>query len=701
MIMTAEVPAKTYTLSLGRSHPLGATVKSGGVNFSLFSESDTGVELLLFDEHDDPEPFQVIQLDPVVNRTFHFWHVFVEGLPAGTHYAYRVDGPDNPSEGHRFDRDKVLIDPYSKGNTKTLWNRGKACVAGDNLDSSMRCVVIDESDYDWEGDRPIGRPINETIIYELHVGGFTRSPNSGVQHPGTFAGIIEKIPYLKSLGITAVELLPIFEFDDVEVLRTVGDQHLHNYWGYSTMSYFAPHSGYCVNPEIGSHVQEFRDMVKALHKEGIEVILDVVFNHTDEGNHQGPVFCFKGIDNRIYYYLVPNKKQYYYDYTGCGNTFNCNHPIGETFILDCLRYWVKEMHVDGFRFDEGSVLSRGEDGKPLEHPPVIWAIELDEVLSDTKTIAEAWDAAGLYQIGYFPGYRWAEWNGKYRDAIRRFVKGDSGILGEVASRLAGSADLYKSRGHLPINSVNFITAHDGFTLYDLVAYDSKHNEANGENNNDGINDNLSWNCGIEGEATDLGIIDLRQRQIKNFAVLLLTSQGVPMFVMGDEVARTQNGNNNAYCQDNSISWFDWDLTQKNSELLRFWQMCIDRRKKYKELLSPRYFTGAANERGVTDLAWHSTTLNSIHWDDPDARALAFTLGGFDGDRDLHVMMNMYWEGLDFQLPAISGTHWERAIDTSLTSPDDIVAVGQEVALSDNNLYRVNARSIVVLESKPE
>ncbi|MBE9098321.1 glycogen debranching protein GlgX [Vacuolonema iberomarrocanum] len=696
---TLAAPTKVYPLSPGNSYPLGATVQPSGVNFSLFSEAATGVELLLFDSHSDLEPFQVVQLDPTVNKTFHFWHVFVEDLPAGTHYAYRVDGPYSPSEGYRFDRNKVLLDPYSKGNNKTLWNRGDACRLGDNLTSSMRCVVIDIEDYDWEGDRPLSRPMNETIVYEMHVGGFTKSPTSGVKHPGTFAGVIEKIPYLQELGVTAVELLPIFEFDDTEVLRVVDGKPLTNYWGYSTMSYFAPHPSYCVNPETGDHVREFRDMVKALHHAGIEVILDVVFNHTDEGNHQGPVFSFKGLDNRTYYYLSPDDRQYYYDYTGCGNTFNCNHPVGEMFILDCLRYWVQEMHVDGFRFDEGSVLSRGEDGAPLEHPPVVWAIELDRVLANTKVIAEAWDAAGLYQIGYFPGYRWAEWNGKYRDTIRRFVKGDPGIVGEVANRITGSADLYQWRQHSPINSVNFIVAHDGFTLYDLVAYNSKHNEANGEGNRDGIDDNLSWNCGAEGETDDNWVNDLRQRQLKNFAVLLLVSQGVPMMVMGDEICRTQQGNNNTYCQDNALNWLDWRLVEKNREMFRFWKTAIARRRYFKELVRPRYFTGAVNERGVADITWHGPQLNQPGWDDPGSRTLAFTLSGFDGDPDVHIMMNMHWDSVEFQLPNIAGCRWYRSLDTALPSPHDITLVGQEEPI-DVSSYLLTARSIVILDSRP-
>ena len=695
---TLAAPTKVYTLSSGNSYPLGATVQPSGVNFSLFSEAATGVELLLFDSHSDLEPFQVVQLDPTTNKTFHFWHVFVEGLPAGTHYAYRVDGPYNPSAGYRFDRNKVLLDPYSKGNNKTLWNRGDACRPGDNLTSSMRCVVIDIEDYDWEGDRPLSRPMNETIVYEMHVGGFTKSPTSGVKHPGTFSGIIEKIPYLQELGVTAVELLPIFEFDDTEILRVVDGNPLTNYWGYSTMSYFAPHPSYCVNPETGDHVREFRDMVKALHQAGIEVILDVVFNHTDEGNHQGPVFSFKGLDNRTYYYLSSDDRQYYYDYTGCGNTFNCNHPVGEMFILDCLRYWVQEMHVDGFRFDEGSVLSRGEDGTPLEHPPVVWAIELDHVLANTKVIAEAWDAAGLYQIGYFPGYRWAEWNGKYRDTIRRFVKGDPGIVGEVASRLTGSADLYQWRQHSPTNSVNFIVAHDGFTLYDLVAYNSKHNEANGEGNRDGIDDNLSWNCGAEGETDDNWVNDLRQRQLKNFATLLLVSQGVPMMVMGDEICRTQYGNNNTYCQDNELNWLNWSFLEKNRDMFRFWKTAIARRRHFKELVRPRYFTGAINERGVADITWHGPQLYQPAWNDPESRTLAFTLGGFDGDPDVHIMMNMHWDSVEFQLPDIAGCKWYRSLDTALPSPHDITLVGQEEPI-DVSSYLLTARSIVILDSR--
>lgn len=696
--MATAVPVIALESAKGSPHPLGATPDAAGVNFSLFSENATGVELLLFRRHDDPSPFQTIRLDPYLNKTFHFWHVYVNGLGPGTHYAYRVDGPRNLSAGDRFNPNKVLIDPYAKGNTDTLWVRASACGPDDNLATSMRSVVIDSQDYDWEGDRPLHRPMEDTIIYELHARGFTRSPSSRVTYPGTFSGIIEKIPYLQELGITAVELLPVFDFDETAVLREVDGKPVTNFWGYSTLGFFAPQCAYCVAPESGAHLREFRDMVKALHKAGIEVILDVVFNHTDEGNHQGPVFSFKGIDNRVHYFLVPGDKQYYFDYSGCGNTFNCNHPIVEKLIIDSLRYWVEEMHVDGFRFDEGSILSRGEDGSPLAHPPVVWQIELDEGLVDSKVIAEAWDAAGLYQIGNFPGDRWAEWNGRYRDDVRRFVKGDPGLIGAVASRLGGSSDLYQACGKLPINSINFINCHDGFTLNDLVSYNEKHNEANGEDNRDGINDNLSWNCGAEGESLDPAVEGLRNRQIKNFAAILMLSRGVPMFVAGDEVRRTQRGNNNAYCQDNEISWFDWDLADKNRDLFSFWKRMIEFRKNRPTFRNRQFFNGTVNDRGLPDVSWHGCALNQPDWSDPNARALGMTLAGFGGDTDIHVMFNMYWEPLEFQVPALNGRSWFKALDTAAAAPDDIVDPGAEVKLPGNTCS-VEGRSIVALISK--
>ncbi|MBI5219607.1 MAG: glycogen debranching protein GlgX [Bacteroidia bacterium] len=689
-----------YKIKTGKAHPLGATVEKCGVNFSVFSRHATGIELLLFIGYDDIEPFQIIQFDPKSNKTFFFWHMFVEGLNPGIHYAYRVDGPWNLSIGHRFDRNKVLIDPYAKGNTNTLWNINTACTPEDNLSSSMRSVVIDTSDYDWENDLPLNKPMNEQVIYEMHVCGFTRSASSCVKNPGTFRGFIEKIPYLKELGITAVELLPVFEFDDKDILRTNDDGlPLTNYWGYSTVSFFAPDSLYCVSPEEGAHVNEFRDMVKALHREGIEVILDVVFNHTNEGNHQGPTFSFKGFDNSIYYHLNPKNKQFYLDYSGCGNTVNCNHPIVEKFIIECLEFWVKEMHIDGFRFDEGSILSRGEDGQPMAYPTVIWDIELSESMLDTKIIAEAWDAAGLYQIGYFPGYRWAEWNGRFRDDIRRFVRGEYCMINQVACRITGSADIYQATGHLPINSINFITCHDGYTLNDLVSYNEKHNLANGEQNRDGINENLSWNCGFEGATDNPEVEKLREKQIKNFTTILFLSQGVPMFTAGDEIRRTQKGNNNAYCQNNDINWFDWTLTEKNKPIFRFFKHMIAFRKNNPILHRSRFFTGEVNEQGFKDIEWHGCKLLNPGWDNPGSRVLAFTLGCFENDiKDIHVMMNMDWMDLDFELPILKNKNWYRMIDTSLNSPDDILEPEKEVLLKKNS-YAVKMHSIVVLISK--
>ena len=566
---------KQLAVTSGKAHPLGATVEKQGVNFSLFSENATAVELLLFDGHDDTKPFKTISLDGDENKTFHFWHCFVKDLKPGTHYAYRIDGPSNINDGHRFDKEKVLLDPYAKGYTNTLWDRVKACQPGDNIKTSLRGVVIDQNEFDWEDDKAPGTPMKDSVIYEINVRGFTQSDNSGVKNPGTFKGIIEKIPYFKELGITAVELLPVFEFDEKETVgMSPNGNPLKNFWGYSTIGFFAPDSSYCVNPEQGNHLNEFREMVKALHKANIEVILDVVYNHTNEGNHQGPTISFKGIDNKNYYHHVWNDPQYYMDYTGCGNTVNCNHPVVSKFITDSLEFWVNEMHVDGFRFDEGSILSRGENGAPLAHAPVLWNIELMETFAETKLIAEAWDAGGLYQIGSFPGYRWAEWNGKYRDAVRGFIKGDKGLVGEIAARISGSADLYQPTGHTPENSINFITCHDGFTLNDLVSYASKHNDANGEGNRDGITDNLSWNWGVEGETDNEGVICFRKQMMKNFASILLLSQGVPMILGGDEVARTQGGNNNAYCQDNEISWFNWELENENSDLFNFFKQLI-------------------------------------------------------------------------------------------------------------------------------
>lgn len=685
----------TFDIESGSAHPLGITTYPDGVNFSLFSQAATEVVLLLFDSATAIAPAQTIRFDPFRNKTFHFWHVFIRGCRAGTYYAFRVDGPDNPAAGHRFNPNKVLIGPYARGLCQHLWKRADAVGPQDNIATSMRCAVVDPSAYDWEGDQPLKRPIHESIIYEVHVGGFTRSPTSGTQHPGTFAGMIEKIPYLQALGVTAVELLPVFEFDDTNASPGPTGEPLRNYWGYSTVAFFSPHSGYCVHRDGVSHINEFRNLVKALHKAGIEVILDVVFNHTDEGNEFGPTYSFRGIDNRTFYLLDPDDPAKYLNYSGVGNTFNANHPLPQKFILDCLRYWVEEMHVDGFRFDEGSILARGEDGTPLEHPPVIWQIELDDALADTKVIAEAWDAAGLYQVGHFPGDRWAEWNGRYRDDVRRFVKGDPGVISAIASRVGASSDIYQARGQTPENSINFTTVHDGFTLNDLVSYSDKYNLANGEGNRDGIDQNLSWNCGVEGPTNDPTVLALRTRQIKNFFAILLLSRGVPMLLGGDEIRRSQGGNNNPYNQDNPTSWFDWTLATANDEMLRFVQRLIAFRKAHPALWQPSFYKGEMNERGMPDITWHGTILNSPGFDDPDGRALACTIAGIGGTSDLHVMMNMFWEPLTFQIPA--HCRWHVAMDTFATAPGDIHDSGDPPPITGNT-RTVQGHSIVVRTS---
>lgn len=690
-----------YIVEAGRPRPLGATPDTNGVNFSIFSEHATNIELLLFENSNDTIPMQTILLDQLKNRTFHFWHVYVRGLRAGTHYAYRIFGSAHTeATGDRFNFNKVLIDPYCRGITTNLWQRGDAISAVDNVKTSLRSTVVDISNYDWEEDQCLNRPMSETIIYEMHVGGFTRSPSSRSTHPGSFAALIEKIPYLQELGITAVELMPVFAFDPTSVSRTnpLTGELLSNYWGYDPICHFAPHPGYCIDAEGLNHINEFRDMVKALHRAGIEVILDVVFNHTGEGDENEPTISFKGIDNRIYYFLDPQDKRAYLNYSGCGNTFNCNHPIVAKLITECLVFWVKEMHIDGFRFDEGSILSRGVDGRPMEYAPVLWNIELSDILADTKIIAEPWDAAGLYQVGNFPGYRWAVWNGQYRDAIRSFIKGDRGIVGAVASRIAGSQDIFCEPGQRPINGINFVTCHDGFTLNDLVSYNDKHNEINGENNRDGLNYNSSWNHGIEGETQNADIQQLRSRQIKNFLTILLISQGVPMLLAGDEVRRTQQGNNNAYCQDNEITWFNWELLEKNAELLQFFKRIIAFRKEYPSVRRERFFSGTTDRHGKKDIEWHGCQLANPGWNDPDSRVLAFTIWAGEETHDIHVMMNMDFVRLDFEIPLSSKEKaWKRIIDTALESPDDIVQQEQALYITENK-YGLEPHSIVVLVS---
>jgi glycogen operon protein len=650
----------------GKAHPVGAHPVDGGVNFSVFSENADSVELLLFAQPIDPGPARVIPLA----RDFHFWHAFVPGVAAGTAYAFRATGPAGAP--FRFDPQKVLLDPYAFSVETSLWDRGRAGAAGDNVATSLRATVVDFAAYDWEGDRPLRRPLDETIVYELHVAGFTASPTSGVTRPGTFAGLQEKIPYLVDLGVTAVELLPVFQFDPTD-----GD-----YWGYNPIAHFAPHDRY-------GTVGEFRDLVKALHRAGLEVILDVVFNHSGEAGPDGPTISLRGLGNEAYYMISPQDPTRLLDFTGCGNTLDVNDPITAKLVFDSLTHWVDAYHVDGFRFDLASVLTRAPDGSVMEYPPVVALAELADQLGETKLIAEAWDAGGLYQLGSFPGRRWSEWNGRFRDVARRFVRGDPGLVGAVATRIAGSSDLYQWARRPPLASINFITCHDGFTLNDLVSYNGKHNEANGEDNRDGSNDNLSWNCGVEGETVDPAVEELRQRQIRNFAVLLMISQGVPMIMAGDEARRTQGGNNNGWNQANEISWLDWDRVATNDPLRRFWKLLIAFRQRHRTLRRDTFL-------GPGDVRWHGGLLDQPGWNDGSSRVLSFTLAGADHGPDIHVILNMDDATLDFELPPGA---WRRAFDTSLPSPDDASEPGAEPRVA-RGTYRTPGRSAVVLVSAP-
>lgn len=694
-----------FEISSGRSHPLGATVYPDGVNFCLYSKYATGVQLLLFAEPLSPQPFQTLTLKPPTHRTFYYWHIFVKGVKMGQVYAYRVNGPWDPSQGHRFDPEKVVLDPYTKDIVgEEIYDRTAAILPGDNCAQALRSVVIDTSAYDWEGDKPLEFAYGNSVIYELHVGGFTRHPSSGVlpKKRGTFAGLIEKIPYLKNLGITAVELLPIHYFDPEDA-----QPGFQNYWGYSTIGFFAPHRQYSSRKDLLGPLDEFRDMVKALHRAGIEVILDVVFNHTAEGNENGPTLSFRGIDNRTYYILESDDSSLYANYSGCGNTFRGNHPITGGLILNCLRYWVSEMHVDGFRFDLASVLARDVLGNPLAEgrgntANILWTIESDPILAGTKLIAEAWDAAGLYSVGKFVelGDWFAEWNGPFRDDVRQFIKSDLGKVPTLAARVLGSPDIYH-RPDTDVNrSINFITCHDGFTLNDLVSYNEKHNEANGEENRDGGNHNFSWNCGVEGLSNDPDIESLRLQQIKNFLTILFLSQGTPMLLMGDEVRRTQRGNNNAYCQDNDLSWFHWDEVDKQFDL---W--CFVRRLIYfvqhLQLFQQSDVLEVIDYGKYCDrphLVWHGTELGEPDWSE-DSLILAFSLQDPSAKEYLHVMFNAYWESLDFELPPLAqNQQWYRVIDTTIPLSKTVCDL-EAVTLIKTPKYSVQARSCVVLIAK--
>ncbi len=691
---------KEYKCKPGQSYPAGSKPNGGGVNFSIFTRHATSVELLLFEQAASTKPFQTILLQQDINRTFYSWHVYVLDLPVGSWYSWRIDGSNEPKEaGLHFDKEKLLIDPWARVVCDMYWDRQAACQPGDNSSTAMRCMVVDDADYDWEGDIPLRISSEKSIIYELHVGGFTRHSSANVTNPGTFSALIEKIPYLNKLGITHVELLPIMAFDEQDAPQGTIALGLKNYWGYSTHSFFSPHPGYCVTPEQGTHVQEFRDMVKALHNAGIGIILDVVYNHTSEAGIGGPIINFRGIGENIFYHHEKNDKSILHDYTGCGNTVNANHPLVAAFITNSLEYWVREMHVDGFRFDLASALTRGEGGVVLEDPPVLWSIELSQQLTQTKLIAEAWDAAGLYQVGSFPGHRWAEWNGKYRDVIREVLRGDTGKIQELATRISGSSDLYAHQDGLPINSINFITCHDGFTLNDLFSYNQKHNAANGENNRDGCNNNISSNCGIEGPTNDLGILVFRKKQAKNAFAILLLSEGVPMLLAGDELLNTQDGNNNGYCQDNELTWIDWEMANKNADMLRFVQQMIALRKRHASIMRRRFLTGKIIEsRGIKDISWHGAKLDTPLWDDSETRLLAFTLAGVKEDEsDLHVVINMSDKQTRVELPVIKGKKWCLSVDTSQDSPNDVIRRPNQKPVTTKTIL-VNEKTIIALEN---
>jgi isoamylase len=674
----------------GQPSPLGASITGKGVNFSLFSRAATGVELAFFDREDDVKPARVITLDPVANRSYHYWHAFVPGVQPGQLYGYRVQGPAEPARGLRFDRAKILLDPYGHGVVIPRDYRPDAArQPGDNAPTAMKSVVVDTAAYDWEGDSPLRRPSARTIIYEMHLRGFTRHPSSGVGEKtrGTFVGLIERIPYLQDLGITAVELLPVFAFDPYAC-----PPGLINYWGYQPVSFFAPHPAFSSRQDPLGPTDEFRDMVKALHRGGIEVILDVVFNHTAEGGLAGPTLGFRGIDNPSYYILEDGGARYA-DYSGCGNTLNANHPVVRRMIVDSLRHWVTEMHVDGFRFDLASILSRDSSGQVIPNPPVLWDIESDPALAGTKLIAEAWDAGGLYQVGSFVGDAWKEWNGRFRDDARDFFRGSPGAVGKLADRMLGSHEVYGHKQRGPEQSVNFVTCHDGFTLNDLVSYNEKHNEANGEENRDGSNDNMSWNCGVEGPASDPAIEELRNRQVKNMLAVTMLSLGVPMIVMGDEVRRSQGGNNNAYCHDDESTWFDWSLTKKHADVHRFLRLLVARRllrdvKHEEQRVSLTQLIDRANT------AWHGVKLNQPDWGD-SSHSIAFGAEMREEKLQFHLILNGYWEPLEFELPPVGGSGWKRWFDTSLPSPEDITDWKSATPV-EGSIYRCGPRSVAML-----
>lgn len=697
----------------GNPYLFGATLDHKGCNFALFSKNAKSVSLLLFNSNDNSKPSHIILLDNKINKTGDVWHIYIQDIKQGQQYGYIIDGPYEPNKGHRFNKNKLLVDPYTKAVTGSYnWNKNEAfgyIIGSDlkdlsfgsqkNYDSEVKSVIVDCADFDWEGDKQLNIPLKDSIIYEAHVRAFTQDPSSKVKYPGTYLGLIEKIPYLKKLGITTIELLPVHEFNELENTRLnpVTKKRLKNFWGYSSLAFFAPESWYSSKREGIAAVNEFKKMVKALHKAGIEVILDVVYNHSGEGNELGPTLSFKGLDNSIYYMLENGR--YYKNYSGCGNTLNCNHPVVKRLIKDSLRYWVVDMHIDGFRFDLAAILGRDIEGKWVPDYSVLSEISHDPILSNTKIIAEGWDAAGLYKVGGFPE-GWAEWNGKFRDDVRSFIKGDNEKVKEIANRITGSADLFYFGGKKPYHSINFTTCHDGFTLNDLVSYNEKHNLENGENNNDGSNNNISWNCGYEGGTNDEEIIKLRDRQMKNFIAILMLSQGTPMILSGDEIKFSKKGNNNTYCHDNNFNWLDWNLYDKNKDFFMFFKYMINFRKKHSTLRREKFFTGKdITGNKIPDISWHGVKVNQPNWDD-DSHTLAFMLDGSIKetgaekiDNNIYVAINSYWEGLDFELPFPGkNKKWHLAVNTYKNPA--YYNEGREIEIK-NKKITVKSRSIII------
>ena len=704
------------SIKISRGHPkLGATVDPSGTNFAVFSRNGKRVFIELYENFYDDIPFFSYELDRIYNKTGDIWHIYLFGIGNNLYYLWRVDGDYEPLSSHRFNKNKVLLDPYAKAisgvydfddpsmysyDTSDNLNKDLSFSRTNSVRSACKNIVIDDTKFDWGQDIRPQIPVEDSIIYELHVRLFTMNPNSETKFPGTFFGVIEKIDHLKKLGVTTIELMPIFEFNinsNPNINPSTGEE-LKDVWGYNPLNFFAVTGNYSVGLKLGEQVFLFKDFIKELHKHGFEVILDVVYNHTGEGSEKGPTLCFRGIDNEIYYMLNQSNKRYYANYSGCGNTLNCNHAVVKEMIIDSLRYWATEMHVDGFRFDLASILGRTPDGRWIGDLSLLKDIAEDPIVGELKLIAEGWDAAGGYYLGLFPE-GWAEWNGKYRDCVRRFIRGDNGTIEELMLRIAGSPDLYHNRR--PHASINFITCHDGFTMRDLVSYNYKHNEMNGENNKDGAIENFSYNWGVEGDTDDPRINKIRKQQVKNFFAILMLSHGTPMLLMGDEMYRTQKGNNNAYCIDDETTWVDWSLKEEHLDLFQFVRKMISFRKVHPALKRECFFQKYDRFGNViTDITWHG-----VDPFEPDtgytSHSIAFMISGFEPirgttiDNDIYVILNQWKEPLQFILPPIHAKSWYRIVDTSLSHPNDFLDVPEKI----ENHYNAQSHSTVIFISK--